>query len=113
MARPLRVEFPDAAYHMMARGNERRTVFCDDFDRRRFLETLGEMVERFGIRLHAYCLLPNHYHLLLATPHANLSQAVGWLQVTYTVRFKRRHRRSCHPLLPPMRSPSEKQFPIS
>ncbi|MCG3150667.1 MAG: hypothetical protein PCFJNLEI_04158 [Verrucomicrobiae bacterium] len=80
----------------MARGNERRAVYRDDTDRRRFLETLGEMVERFGVRLHAYCLMPNHYHLLLDTPQANLSQAVGWLQVTYTVRFNRRHRRSGH-----------------
>lgn len=96
MARPLRVEFPDAAYHVMARGNERRPVFRDDVDRRRFLETLGEMVERFGVRVHAYCLLTNHYHLLLATPQANLSQAVGWFQVTYTVRFNCRHRRSGH-----------------
>ena len=96
MARPLRVEFGGAAYHVTARGNERKAVFRDDQDRRRFLETLAEMVERFGVRLHAYCLMPNHYHLLLDTPHANLSQAVGWLQVTYTVRFNRRHRRSGH-----------------
>ena len=96
MARPLRVEFPDAAYHVMARGNERRSVFRDDVDRRRFLATLGELVERFGVRVHAYCLMPNHYHLLLDTPQANLSQAIGWLQVTYTVRFNCRHRRSGH-----------------
>ena len=96
MARPLRVELAGAAYHVMARGNEGRAVFRDDEDRRRFLDTLAEMVERFGVRLHAYCLMPNHYHLLLETPHANLSQAVGWLQVTYTVRFNRRHRRSGH-----------------
>lgn len=96
MARPLRVEFAGATYHVMARGNERRAVFRDDDDRRRFLETLAEMVERFGVRLHAYCLMPNHYHLLVETPRANLSQAIGWLQVTYTVRFNRRHRRSGH-----------------
>lgn len=83
MVRPLRVEFTDAAYHVMARGNERRAIYRDDTDRRRFLETLGEMVERFGVRLYAYCLMPNHYHLLLP------------------------------PLLPPLRCPSEKQFPIS
>jgi putative transposase len=96
MARPLRVEFGGAAYHVMARGNERKAVYRDDQDRRRFLETLAEMVERFGVRLHAYCLMSNHYHLLLDTPQANLSQAVGWVQVTYTVRFNRRHRRSGH-----------------
>lgn len=96
MARPLRVQFPGAVYHAMARGNESRPIFRDDQDRRRFLDTVGEMVERFGVRLHAYCLMVNHYHLLLETPRANLSQAVGWLQVTYTVRFNRRHRRNGH-----------------
>jgi REP element-mobilizing transposase RayT len=96
MARPIRVEFPGAVYHVMARGNERRAVFRDDRDRSRFLDTLAEMVERFGARVHAYCLMPNHYHLIVETPRANLSQAPGWLQVTYTVRFNRRHRRSGH-----------------
>lgn len=94
MARPIRVEFAGAVYHVMARGNERRPIFLDDQDRRRFLETLEGMVEQFGVRLHAYCLMTNHYHLLAETPRANLSQAMGWLQVTYTVRFNRRHRRS-------------------
>jgi putative transposase len=96
VARPIRIEFPGAVYHVMARGNERRAIFFDDPDRQRFLDTLAEMVEQFGVRLHAYCLMPNHYHLLLETPRANLSQALGWLQVTYTVRFNRRHRRSGH-----------------
>ncbi|HUJ09265.1 MAG TPA: transposase [Verrucomicrobiae bacterium] len=96
MARPIRVEFEGAVYHVMARGNERKAVFRDDKDRQRFLETLAEMVERFGVRVHAYCLMGNHYHLLVGTPRGNLSQAMGWLQVTYTVRFNRRHRRSGH-----------------
>ena len=68
----------------MARGNERKAIFRDDHDRRCFLATLAEMVERFGIRLHAYVLMSNHYHLLLETPLPNLSRAVGWLQVSYT-----------------------------
>ena len=96
MARPIRIEFPGAVYHVMARGNERRAVFFDDQDRRRFLDTLAEMILQFGVRVHAYCLMPNHYHLIVETPRANLSQALGWLQVTYTVRFNRRHRRSGH-----------------
>ncbi|HUI07002.1 MAG TPA: transposase [Verrucomicrobiae bacterium] len=96
MARPIRVEFAGAVYHVMARGNERRPVFRDDEDRRRFLETLGEMTEQFGVAVHAYCLMANHYHLLVETPRANLSRAMGWLQTTYTVRFNRRHRRSGH-----------------
>src|ERR1043166_2938360 len=96
MARPIRVEFAGAVYHVMARGNERRAIFLDEQGRRRFLETLEEMVGQFGVRLHAYCLMSNHYHLVVETPRANLSQAMGWLQVTYTVRFNRRHRRSGH-----------------
>ena len=96
MARPVRVEFSGAVYHVTARGNERRAIFRDDKDRERFVETLAEMVERFSLRVHAYCLMPNHYHLVVGTPLGNLSQAVGWLQVTYTVRFNRRWRRSGH-----------------
>jgi len=96
MARPVRVEFAGAVYHVTARGNERRSTFRDDKDRERFVETLAEMVERFEVRVHAYCLMPNHYHLVVGTPLGNLSQAVGWLQVTYTVRFNRRWRRSGH-----------------
>jgi len=61
----------------MARGNERRDIFRDDRDRKQFLETLGETPERFGVRVLAYCLMPNHDHLVLDTPRANLSQAMG------------------------------------
>jgi REP-associated tyrosine transposase len=96
MARPIRLQFEDAVYHVTARGNERKAIFRDDADRQRFLETVAQMVERFGVLVHAYCLMPNHYHLLLQTPRANLSASVGWLQTTYSVRFNRRHRRSGH-----------------
>ncbi len=96
MARPLRVEFPGALYHVTARGNERRAVFRDDEDRRMLLATLAQACEDFGLRIHGYCLMPNHYHLLVETPRGNLSRAVGWLQTTYTIRFNRRHRRSGH-----------------
>ena len=96
MARPLRVEFAGAVYHVMARGHERRDIFRDDKDRGRFLETLAEVVPQFGLRLHAYCVMPNHYHLVLGTPRANLSRAMGWLQTTYTARFNARPRRSEH-----------------
>jgi putative transposase len=96
MARPIRVEFENAVYHVSARGNERRDIYRDVSDRRRFLETLEEAVERFGVVIHAYCLMPNHYHLLLQTPRANLTDAAGWLQTTYSIRFNRRHRRSGH-----------------
>jgi REP element-mobilizing transposase RayT len=96
MARPIRIEFEDAVYHLTARGNERRDIYRDVPDRRRFLETLEEAVQRFGVVMHAYCLMPNHYHLLLQTPRANLTAAAGWLQTTCSIRFNRRHRRSGH-----------------
>lgn len=96
MARPIRVEYPDAVYHVTARGNERKAIYRDDADRQRYLETVEEAVERFGLVIHAYCLMPNHYHLLIQTPRANLSAGAGWLQTTYSVRFNRRHRRSGH-----------------
>lgn len=96
MARPIRVEFPGAVYHVVARGNERRPIFRDDDDRRRFLDTVADVVEDFGVVVHAYCLMLNHYHLILETPRGNLSRSVGWLQLTYTVRFNRRHSRDGH-----------------
>ena len=96
MSRPIRVEFEDAAYHLTARGNEQRAIYRDDQDRCRFLETVGEACERFGLVIHAYCLMPNHWHILGQTPRANLSVAVGWIQATYSIRFNRRHKRSGH-----------------
>jgi REP element-mobilizing transposase RayT len=96
MARPIRVEFAGAVYHVMARGNERRDIFRDDRDRERFLDTLAGVVEQYGWRLNAYCLMGNHYHALIGTPRGNLSRGMGWLQATYTARFNARHRRRGH-----------------
>jgi REP element-mobilizing transposase RayT len=96
MARPLRIERPGAWYHVTARGNERRPIYLDDGDRRRFCEVLGETVERFRWALHAYVLMDNHFHLLLETPEANLSRAMQWLNVSYSVWFNRRHGRAGH-----------------
>lgn len=96
MSRPIRVEFAGAVYHIMARGNERKDIFRDDRDRGRYVDALAQAVEQFGLRLHAYCLMPNHYHLIVGTPRGNLSRAMAWLQTTYTTRFNRRHRRSGH-----------------
>ena len=96
MARPVRVQFENAVYHVTARGNERRPIYRDDEDRARFLETLAEACDRFALVVHAYCLMPNHYHLLPQTPRANLSEGLGWLQTTYSIRFNRRHRGSGH-----------------
>jgi len=96
MARPIRVEFENAVYHIVARGNERKEIFRSDKDRQIFLQVLEQMVEQFGIVLHCYCLMPNHYHLVVQIPRANLSRALGWLQTTYTVRHNWRHKRSGH-----------------
>jgi len=96
MARPVRIEVAGGWYHVSARGNERRVVFRDARDRRRFLELLEEAVDRFGVRWHGYVLMNNHYHLLVETARTNLSQALQWLQVSYTVWFNRRHQRVGH-----------------
>ena len=101
MARPIRVEFTDAVYHVTARGNDRKAIYRDDQDRQRFLETVAEAHDRFGVVIDAYCLMSNHYHLLIETPRANLSAAVGWLQTTYCVRFNRRHRMFCQVVTSP------------
>jgi len=92
MARPLRIEFPGAVYHVMARGNQGRPIFQDDKDRRCFLETLGEAGEKTGCRVHAYVLMGNHYHLLLDTPEGNLVAGMKWLQGVYTQRYNSHHR---------------------
>ena len=83
-------------YHVMARGNEQKAIFHDDTDRKIFLNALAQAREQFGLVLHAYCLMSNHYHLAAQTPRGNLSQAMGWMQTTYSVRFNRRHVRSGH-----------------
>jgi REP element-mobilizing transposase RayT len=96
MARPLRIEFPGAWYHVTARGNERRAVFRSASDRRRLLELLGQCAPRFGLRIHGYVLMANHYHLIVETPQIGLSRAMQWLNGSYTVWFNRRHARSGH-----------------
>ena len=90
MARPLRLEFPGALYHLTARGNGRAAIFLDDFDRRAFLSILGDVVERYNWICHAYCLMNNHYHLLIETPDANLSEGMRQLNGVYTQTFNRR-----------------------
>ena len=92
MARSIRIEFPGAFYHVMARGNCRQAIFRDDEDRRRFVQTLGEACLRTGWRVHAWVLLSNHYHLMIETPEANLVAGMQWLQNTLTRRFNVRHR---------------------
>src|SRR5690242_2310196 len=95
MARLLRIQLPDGRFHLTARGNERKAIYRDH-DRFHFLELLTEMIERYAVQLHAYVLMDNHYHLLLQTLEANLSQAMQWLNVGYGVWFNRRHCRVGH-----------------
>jgi putative transposase len=96
MARPLRIERVGGWYHLTSRGNERRAVFRDDKDRAHFCELLEEMVFRFRVRLHAYVLMDNHYHLIVELTEPNLSRTGQWLNVSYSVWFNLRHRRSGH-----------------
>src|ERR1017187_7501223 len=96
MARPIRIQYPGATYHVMARGTHGQEIFQDDQDRQRFLETLGEACEKTGFRIHAYVLMGNHYHLLVETPEGNLVAGMKWLLGTYTGRFNRRHKEFGH-----------------
>ena len=96
MARQLRLEFPGAIYHVTSRGNAQNPIFLDEEDRALFLASLGEAVERFGWLCHAYCLMDNHYHLLIETPDGNLSLGMRQLNGVYTQRFNRRHGRVGH-----------------
>ncbi|MBU0678868.1 MAG: transposase [Verrucomicrobia bacterium] len=93
MARPLRVQIRDGWYHVMSRGIERRVIFRGKGDRKRCLEILEESVGRFNIRVHAYVLMDNHYHLLVQTPDANLSRAMQWINQSYSAWFNARHNR--------------------
>ena len=96
MSRPLRLEYPGAVYHVVARGNERRAVFRDDRDRELYLTRLQNYRERFGFRVYAYCLMTNHIHLALETGKVPLSRIMLALQGSYTQAFNRRHRRVGH-----------------
>jgi REP element-mobilizing transposase RayT len=91
MARSIRIEYPGAFYHVMARGNRRQSIFEDDDDRRFFLHALSEACGKTGWRVQAWVLMGNHYHLFLETPEANLVAGMQWLQNTYTRRFNTRH----------------------
>ena len=96
MARPLRIQFQNGWYHVTARGNNRQRIYLDARDRRHFLELLAEMRERQAVEVHAFVLMDNHYHLLVRTPHANLSAAMQWINVAYSVWWNRRHGRAGH-----------------
>jgi putative transposase len=92
MPRKLRVEYPGAVYHVMSRGDRREDIFLDDVDRQDFVKTLAEACQKTDWQVHAYCLMRNHYHLVLETPNANLVAGMAWLQSTYTIRLNHRHK---------------------
>ena len=96
MSRSWRIEYEGALYHLLSRGNEGKVIFDDDRDRKTFLKTIGEMSERFAIRVYAYVLMGNHYHLMVQTERANLKKAMHWFGTTYTQRFNIRHSRKGH-----------------
>lgn len=96
MARPLRIEFEEAVYHVTARGNERKNIFFSNTDNRKFLEYLTEAKKKFKIIIHSYVLMSNHYHLILETPDANLSKAMHYINGSYTTYINEKRKRSGH-----------------
>lgn len=96
MSRPPRIEIANGVYHVVARGNERRPVFRDDVDRSRFLEVLGNVMARFRWRVLCFCLMSNHYHLLVLTVEPNLARGMRQLNGVYAQWFNRRHERVGH-----------------
>jgi REP element-mobilizing transposase RayT len=96
MARKVRIQYTGAVYHVLNRGDRREAIFHDDPDRRRFVETLGEACVKTGWQVHAYCLMANHFHLVVETPQANLVAGMKWFLGTYTSRFNHRHKLSGH-----------------
>jgi len=92
MSRPLRVQYEGAFYHIIARGQRRESIFRNDGDRNQFLERLGITISKYNLRLHAYCLMDNHYHLLLETPEGNLSPAMRYFNGSYANYFRIKHR---------------------
>ncbi len=96
MARPWRIQFEGAVYHITSRGNNRQDIFFDDGDRLKFLDFLGRACERFNLQVLAFCLMGNHFHLFLRTAEPNLSKAMQWINGTYTGYFNHRHQRIGH-----------------
>ncbi|MDD5240826.1 MAG: transposase [Sulfuricella sp.] len=96
MSRPIRIEFPDALYHVTSRGDRREAIFEDDLDRQTFLSTLEQVVVQFNWVCYAWCLMDNHYHLLIQTPDGNLSKGMRQLNGVYTQANNRRYKRVGH-----------------
>ena len=89
MPRPLRIEYENACYHVMNRGRSRQDIFHEEKDYQSFLNTLAEAHKRFGLQIQSYCLMQNHYHLLIKTPEGNLGRAMRHINGLYTQRYNR------------------------
>lgn len=98
MPRKMRVEVPGGIYHVMSRGDQRDDIFFDDVDRHDFIKTLAEVCQKADWQVHAFCLMRNHYHMVVETPSANLVAGMQWLQSTYTIRLNNRHALTGHGL---------------
>ena len=96
MPRKLRIQYPGAIYHVINRGDQREDIFKDDEDRRRFLATLNQACEKTAWQVHAYCLMRNHFHLVVETPRPNLVSGMKWLLGVYTKRYNIRHKLCGH-----------------
>ncbi|MFA0349708.1 transposase, partial [Vibrio sp. 10N.222.55.C6] len=96
MSRPLRIEYAGALYHVTSRGNARQPIYLEEQDFELFIEVLSGTSERFNWVVHSYCLMTNHYHLLVETPDGNLSKGMRQLNGVYTQKFNRKHNRVGH-----------------
>ncbi len=96
MSRPLRLEYPDALYHITSRGDRRENIYDDKVDRELFLSIFAEAIDRYNWQCYAYCLMDNHYHLLVQTPDANLSKGMRQLNGVYTQTYNRKHQKTGH-----------------
>ncbi|MBT9151420.1 MAG: Chromosomal replication initiator protein DnaA [candidate division WS2 bacterium] len=96
MARPLRIEYENACYHITSRGNERKPIYLEEKDYYKFLDLLSQLPQRFGVIIHGYVLMANHYHLLLETPLTNMAKTIHYLNATYSGYFNRKYGRVGH-----------------
>ena len=96
MSRPLRLEFPGALYHITSRGDRRENIYEDDIDRKKFLTVFASVITQFNWHCYAYCLMDNHYHLLVQTADSNLSKGMRQLNGVYTQAYNRRHNKTGH-----------------
>jgi len=96
MARPLRIQYPNALYHATNRGNGRQIIFADDTDRHRFIKILSQSVSTYNIVLHTFVMMDNHWHMLVETPQANLGEFMRHFNITYTSYYNRRHHHTGH-----------------